>query len=117
MKTYVLAAGILAGLTVPSMAQDYVVVRDPDSEDCRVVERTTTVTPRGILGGRIFRNRVEAQEQTTVLCREAAPTVVERESPPVVVERERAPVVIERERDPVVIEEDRGGDRVIIDRD
>lgn len=122
MRSIVLSALALVGLTVPAFAQDYYITRDPDTRECRVVETTTVIEPRLPILGRIFGNRAEAESQVEILCDEAdqAPVVIERDrDDAVVIERERDPVIIERDRDDTVIieEDDEPDGAVVIERD
>lgn len=109
------AAGLCAA-TLPAAADDYYIVRDPDTTTCTIVD----TRPRGPLRiiGNIFNSRADAEAQLAAVCRDeaAAPVVIEERErvvvpdDDVVVERER---VVPRDDDPVVVEERRTRTRVI----
>lgn len=69
MLKYVLPLAALTAMTVPALAAEYYVVRDPDTKKCRVVESRPTDTKIVVVGDKAFVTKEEAEKQITVLCK------------------------------------------------
>ena len=69
MLKYVLPVAILIGVTSPTQAADYYIVRGPDKK-CKVVETKPTDKTIIVMGDRAFVSREEADRQLTVVCKE-----------------------------------------------
>ena len=70
MKKAVIVSATFAVLAGPALAQEFYIVRDTSSKECRIVEQRpkdkTTVT---ILGdGAVFKTRTEAQARLKEVC-------------------------------------------------
>lgn len=73
MKKYAFAAIALTCFTVPAVAAEYYVVRDPDTKKCTVVEEKPVDTKITVLGNKVFESRDEAESQVSVVCRDEEP--------------------------------------------
>jgi len=69
MIRYVLAAGLVVGLTLPAFAAEYFIVRGPDKQ-CRVVEKRPTEKTIVVVGDRAYVTKEEATKQVAVVCKE-----------------------------------------------
>jgi hypothetical protein len=78
MKRYLLALAMIAGVSAPTFAAEYYVVRGPDKR-CRVVETKPVDSTIVQVGPMAFVTREEAESQVQVLCKDDTSSVeVER---------------------------------------
>jgi hypothetical protein len=78
MKKALLAFAMIAGVSAPTFAAEYYVVRGPDKR-CRVVETKPADTTIVQVGPMAFVTREEAESQVRVLCKEETGTRIEVE--------------------------------------
>ncbi len=68
MKRVLLAAGAVAVLSTPALA-DFWVVREGPSADCKIVETKPTDTKVTIVGNTVYKTRDEATKEMTTVCK------------------------------------------------
>jgi hypothetical protein len=70
MKKLIIAAGALAVLATPALA-DFWIVREPTTNKCTVVDKKPTDTKVVIVGGdgKVYTTRAEAEKEVTVVCK------------------------------------------------
>jgi hypothetical protein len=69
MKKTLIASAIAAtAFTAPALA-DFFVVREGPSGACRVVETRPTDTKIVVVGNKVYKTRVEAEKEITVVCK------------------------------------------------
>jgi hypothetical protein len=74
MKKSLLALAMIAGVSTPTLAAEYYVVRGPDQR-CRVVETKPVDSTIVQVGPMAFVTRDEAESQVKVLCKETTGSV------------------------------------------
>jgi hypothetical protein len=80
MKRLAFAGLTLIALTAPAMAQEYYIVREPDTEECTVVETRPADGAAIVIGDTVFETRSAAEAQVEVLCTDTdGATVIEEE--------------------------------------
>jgi hypothetical protein len=72
---YVLASAIALAMAVPAIADEYYVVREESSGDCRVVSERPVEKTWIQVGDVTFSTREEADERLAVICRDDDPGV------------------------------------------
>lgn len=89
MKKYAYGAFALIALTTPALAQEFYIVREPDAEECTIVETRPAAGAAVVLGDRVFTTRKEAEAQVEVLCTDTGGgAVVDDPDGAVVIEKE-----------------------------
>jgi len=70
MKKLIIAAGALAVVATPALA-DFWIVRDSSTNKCTVVDKKPTDTKVVVVGGdgKVYKTRAEAEKEVTVVCK------------------------------------------------
>lgn len=80
-KVFAISVAASAMLVSPALAQEFYIVRDTSTKECRIVEeKPTTTTSVTILGnGAVFKTRAEAQTRLKEVCKDTPSTTIIKE--------------------------------------
>ena len=68
---YLLASAFALAVATPALADDYYVIREESTKECRVVSERPRETTWVQVGDIAFKAREEADERVKVLCRDS----------------------------------------------